>query len=183
MPDKDDKKPKEDITLEEDGNYGPKDPEKKDLKEEKPEQSSHEDTSFNEHTPPVIEGVRRVPVEEKTELSSETSSDEEPRDENAGSEKTPDKHLAKQEETADKKPEKPAPAKAEKPASVKPEKKEREEKKPESAFGKAIRKISIKRWLLLILLLLVFILAMLFLFHRNFRVQNIRVSGNQRFSE
>lgn len=183
MPDKDDKKPKEDITLEEDGNYGPKDPEKKDLKEEKPEQSSHEDTSSNEHTPPVIEGVRRVPVEEKTELSSETSSDEEPRDENAGSEKTPDKHLAKQEETADKKPEKPAPAKAENPASVKPEKKEREEKKPESAFGKAIRKISIKRWLLLILLLLVFILAMLFLFHRNFRVQNIKVSGNQRFSE
>ena len=89
MPDKDDKKPKEDITLEEDGNYGPKDPEKKDLKKEKPEQSSHEDTSSNEHTPPVIEGVRRVPVEEKTELSSETSSDEEPSDENAGSGQNP----------------------------------------------------------------------------------------------
>ncbi|MBP5416042.1 MAG: FtsQ-type POTRA domain-containing protein [Clostridiales bacterium] len=175
MPDKDDKKPKEDITLEEDGNYGPKDPEKKDPKEKKPEKSSREDTSSPESTPSVIEGVRRVPVEEKTELSSEPSSEEEPSEESDEPEIMPEK---KPKKTSDKRTEKP-----ERPAAAKSEKHEKEEKKPASSFGKAIRKISIKKWLLLILLLLIFILAMLFLFHKNFRVQNIQVSGNQRFSE
>lgn len=129
MPDKDDKKPKEDITLEEDGNYGPKDPEKKAADLEKPEISSHEEKSSHENKPSGSEGVRRVPVEESEELSSDLPSED------------------------------------------------------ESSEGKLIRKLSIRRWLELILLLLLLILGMMFLFHKNFRVQNVRVSGNRRFSE
>ncbi|MBR5426507.1 MAG: FtsQ-type POTRA domain-containing protein [Clostridiales bacterium] len=54
---------------------------------------------------------------------------------------------------------------------------------PGSGFGKFIRGISIKGWLLIIVLLMILICAMLFFFHRNFRVQEIHVVGNNRFTQ
>ena len=58
-------------------------------------------------------------------------------------------------------------------------------KKAPSRFDVAamIRKFSVKTWITIILVMVALILLMIFQFHRNFRVQQIHVVGNHRFSE
>ena len=81
--------------------------------------------------------------------------------------------------------EKSSRAEKDKPSRVekdKPSHAEKDNRAPLSGFGAFIRKFSIRTWLLLIVVLILSILAMLFFFHKNFRIQRIYVSGNQRFS-
>ncbi len=59
------------------------------------------------------------------------------------------------------------------------------ERRPEGAMSgilEGLRRFSIKKWIALILSLMAVILVILFFMHPNFRVQEIHVTGNKRFS-
>lgn len=136
MPDKEQKKPKEEITVVEDGMYDSPKPEEASSEEERKDGKKAEETSRAET--------------KKTEESSR--SDEQ------------------SDEPSEKKEQKKLPTKAGKGGGF------------AGGFGNFIRNMPIKGWLALIMLLLVLICAMLVLFHRNFHVQEIHVTGNERFS-
>ena len=62
---------------------------------------------------------------------------------------------------------------------------EKRARRPEGAMGEVmavLRRFSIKTWLAMILSMIALILVLLFFVHPNFRVQEIHVSGNKRFS-
>ena len=62
---------------------------------------------------------------------------------------------------------------------------ERHARRPEGIMGEIVavlRRFSIKTWLAMILSMIALILVLLFFVHPNFRVQEIHVSGNKRFS-
>ena len=141
MPDKEEKKPKDEITVVEDGAYDSQEPAKESPKEEKKDGKKAEEVSRAEN--------------KKTDDSSRSEE---------SSEKKPEK--------AEKKTEKNAPAQSGKGAAG----------GAAFDFGKMIRNMPVKGWLLIIMLLMISICLMLFIFHRSFHVQEIHVTGNQRFS-
>ncbi|MBO4650156.1 MAG: FtsQ-type POTRA domain-containing protein [Clostridiales bacterium] len=62
---------------------------------------------------------------------------------------------------------------------------EKHARRPEGAMGEVmavLRRFSIKTWITIVLSLIALILVLLFLVHPNFRVQEIHISGNKRFS-
>ena len=64
----------------------------------------------------------------------------------------------------------------------KPEKKKLSEIRSFADVLEVIRGFSVKRWILLILTMIALIVVLLFFVHPNFRVQQIHVSGNKRFT-